>query len=108
MSRLTNAPLLLTFLGMLNAHNFLLPTLWDANCRPVYNFGSGSYSMVTPFLPTALSSTAALQSTLWDANCRPVYDFGSGPFSMVRWNHFSRFISLMGFGNLPGKTKPLF
>jgi len=43
-----------------------------------------------------------LQSTLWDAQCRPVFDFGSGPFSMVRWNPFSRFIAMMGFGNLPG------
>lgn len=40
--------------------------------------------------------------TLFDANCKPIYDLGSGPYNIVRWNPFSRFFCICGFGNLPG------
>lgn len=39
---------------------------------------------------------------LFNSKCKPLFDLGSGAYNLIRWNPFSRFICVAGFGNLPG------
>ncbi|CAG9467121.1 unnamed protein product [Pedinophyceae sp. YPF-701] len=65
---------------------------------PVYDVAwspSGEHFVVVHgFMPA--------KAILFNARCKALFDFGAMPINTVRWNPYSKWICLAGFGNLPG------
>eukprot|EP00357_Protocruzia_adherens_P002059 CAMPEP_0114983064 /NCGR_PEP_ID=MMETSP0216-20121206/6482_1 /TAXON_ID=223996 /ORGANISM="Protocruzia adherens, Strain Boccale" /LENGTH=529 /DNA_ID=CAMNT_0002344985 /DNA_START=161 /DNA_END=1750 /DNA_ORIENTATION=- len=43
------------------------------------------------------------RTVMFNSDCEPVFEFGQHHRNTIRWNPFSRFLMIGGFGNLPGE-----
>lgn len=50
----------------------------------------------------AISGFMPAGSVLYDNLCTPKFEFGRHHRNTIKWSPLSRFVSLCGFGNLPG------